>query len=227
MEKVSISKFREAPYRGFGGDIPEDVVYQSFYNTMDAGIIGEKEYITSLIRDEDYTNALAAVIAMTDTNLIEYNFKVVNEIYLDYLQSGADTLTSSQEATLMNIAYMPSLTHGEGVFMARGMLGIMVDVQVSSSARISNNEFSYPSWTKVRIWPNPATNEITVTFDKPLNEDERFTLYNQTGTVVFSHNLPKNKFQYVLNVENLNSGIYYGKLMSNGNYVFDKIVIVK
>lgn len=207
--------------------LPTDPDFQDFYDDMEAGNIGALEAAKDATLAEDYQLAWQKLGLVADTSIMESNMKMVNEIYLDFLQSGADTLTAMQEATLTDIAYLPSLTNGEGVFMARGILGLMVDVQVSSSARMANNEFSYPSWTKVRIWPNPATNEITVTFDKPLNEDDNFILYDQRGKIIYSNVLSKNKFQFILNVENLNAGIYFGKLMSNGDFIFEKIVIVK
>ncbi|MBA3901794.1 MAG: T9SS type A sorting domain-containing protein [Bacteroidetes bacterium] len=45
---------------------PEDVVYQNFYSTMDAGIVGEKENITALINAVYQARAILGLEVMDD-----------------------------------------------------------------------------------------------------------------------------------------------------------------
>jgi hypothetical protein len=219
MEKVSISKFREAPYRGFGGDIPEDVVYQSFYNTMDAGIIGEKEYITSLIRDEDYTNALAAVTAMNDTNLLEYNFKVVNEIYINCCVSDTTEMTETQKLILENIAYQLPLLGGSAVYQARAILGLEI-IDDYSNFRIRNSQSNdVTKDEKLNIfYPNPAKNELWINYhcdNKCVVE-----LFDLTGRSVKSISLNGNSFS----IKDIPSGSYLIVLRRNNELITREIV---
>jgi hypothetical protein len=220
METISISNLREAPYRGFGGDIPEDVVYQSFYNTMDAGIIGEKEYITSLIRDEDYINGLTAVIAMTDTNLIEYNFKVVNEIYLNCCISDTSEMTEAQILTLENIAYQLPLFGGNAVYQARAILNLEL-IDDYSNLRFRNIKNETLTAVKSNIfYPNPAKNEISINYN--CGNECIVEIYDLTGSLV----LIKMFDNKTLSVKTLVSGSYIFKLKSGNIIIADELITI-
>jgi hypothetical protein len=200
---------------------PEDVVYQDFYNTMDVGIIGEKEYITSMIKQEDYANALSAVTAMTDTNLMEYNFKVVNEIYLNCCVSDTTEMTEAQKLTLENIAYQLPMFSGNAVYQARAILGLEVMDDYSNLRVRAPQNIASSINTKTNVfYPNPTRSEIMINHN--CENNCIIEIYDLTGRLVFMENIVDN----VISVKSLTAGTYIFKLREGNEIKNEELINV-
>ena len=95
-------------------------------------------------------------------------------------------------------------------------------VEKNSEAK-SNNEKEKPQNPPFTIYPNPATERITVKFDKNEGEDsKRVELVDFYGKLIKSFNIKDNS-DLTINRQNLPSGKYYLRLV--GKDVFSAVVI--
>lgn len=93
---------------------------------------------------------------------------------------------------------------------------------VHSSSEDNNNLII----SKINIYPNPATNRININLNLNSYSDIEITLFNSIGNVVYS-TLIKDKKQFLktIDVENLNKGIYFLEIKTDGNKTIKKIII--
>lgn len=77
----------------------------------------------------------------------------------------------------------------------------------------------------VQVYPNPADNEITVTYD--LESEGSFELVNLVGKKVFQRDLKAGHNEFELNISDLAAGVYLYRLSSNGEYIETKRLIVE
>jgi hypothetical protein len=76
---------------------------------------------------------------------------------------------------------------------------------------------------KLQLYPNPATNELNIELDTDTNKYD-ITIYNLFGSVVFeSKNKDSNDKQ--ININNLNSGVYFVQITDDENEVYQKKLI--
>jgi len=88
----------------------------------------------------------------------------------------------------------------------------------TGSTGISNLQ----SATEVQIFPNPATDQITI---RNLGKNSLITISSVDGKDVFKKNVSDNR-QFTLNVSGWTGGIYFVNVLSN-NEIFTKKLIVK
>jgi len=78
---------------------------------------------------------------------------------------------------------------------------------------------------KLQIYPNPATNEITFDFKNFTQEqDFEILIYNAVGIEVKKENLSKNDQNKTINIKDLNSGIFYYRIISNSQFYSGKFI---
>ena len=68
----------------------------------------------------------------------------------------------------------------------------------------------------VTLYPNPAQNQITLSFAKTLEEDANFMLINQLGQMIFQRILSKNQTIHSINWKDFPKGIYFYKIENSG-----------
>jgi hypothetical protein len=94
------------------------------------------------------------------------------------------------------------------------MLGISVfeaNNSVVRKAAEKDNE-SFEKETKLSVYPNPASNQITFEFNNNPQNSE-LQIYNSIGKLVFSKKLMDTKTN--INTSKLSSGIYLYRIISN------------
>lgn len=70
------------------------------------------------------------------------------------------------------------------------------------------------STNKIKIYPNPARNQISFVFGSENTMDiEMLYIYNSMGQLNKQHSLKKNEQVFQLNISDLRSGIYYYQIM--------------
>ncbi|MFM7467406.1 MAG: T9SS type A sorting domain-containing protein [Crocinitomicaceae bacterium] len=70
------------------------------------------------------------------------------------------------------------------------------------------------------VFPNPANNKLTVSSTENINTIE---IISMNGLVVLQKSI--NQSSAILNVENLKSGTYFVKVITDDNYLFERIII--
>ncbi|MFM7299539.1 MAG: T9SS type A sorting domain-containing protein [Crocinitomicaceae bacterium] len=70
------------------------------------------------------------------------------------------------------------------------------------------------------VFPNPANNKLTVSSTENINTIE---IISMNGLVVLQKSI--NQSLAILNVENLKSGTYFVKVITDDNYLFERIII--
>jgi hypothetical protein len=101
---------------------PTDQVLQDFYIDTKETNIGKLEEVRTLSEEGEEDSASVQNGQINDTNLIEYNTRVVNEIYFAATQNDTLYLNQQQIFTLETIAYQNPMEGGEAVYRARAML---------------------------------------------------------------------------------------------------------
>ena len=78
------------------------------------------------------------------------------------------------------------------------------------------------------LYPNPASDFLSVNLSLPKPQDVSFVIYNNLGEELFR--LDKLNFTVgseIFDIHSLNTGIYYVKAITTSNEFFDKFIIVK
>jgi hypothetical protein len=70
------------------------------------------------------------------------------------------------------------------------------------------------------VFPNPANDKLTVSSTEKINSIE---IISMNGLVVLQKSI--NQSSAILNVENLKSGTYFVKVITDDNYLFERIII--
>ena len=135
------------------------------------------------------------------------------------------TLSSAEQSILLS--YTPDLG-------ATGQLYVVAWVQNSTTKEVLNSGTQFDLGTattevstdnQVALSPNPTTGKTILTFDKLT--PQYLTVQNMAGQVLESVKL-SNSTSYELNVANLASGVYIGRLTINGgSEKFFKMAVIK
>jgi hypothetical protein len=167
--------------------------------------------------------------------VFETNDKAVNSLYLDWIENGQATLTSTQVITLTNIANQCPSTGGNAVFRARAMLSL-VDLQYYGNDLNCIGQFAptpkpevaaTKHLNKVLVYPNPASDVVNFSWE----------VMEGNGTLVFSDLMGKQVFSKTLDMtvgsaqvdtKALPPAMYICKLVQGNEMVLSsKIVINK
>nr|MCU0345909.1 T9SS type A sorting domain-containing protein [Saprospiraceae bacterium] len=73
-----------------------------------------------------------------------------------------------------------------------------------------------PPVEEVRVWPNPATSEVTVSLPSTLPKPSTWLLYDQLGREVLTEQMPAGAMEQEINVGNIPPGMYFWRAMSEG-----------
>jgi hypothetical protein len=154
---------------------------------------------------------------ITATAVYEVNEKTVNEIYLRTFAKGIYDFDATQLANLTAIAEQCPLEGGNAVFRARGMVAVkngIIEYDDESSC-YGTGERSMGKTNEIlatgfSIFPNPAKNEVKLTWMPETNEDEVYTIsiYDVLGSQVLSDKAPSRAGSIVLDVRSLKPGVY-------------------
>jgi hypothetical protein len=201
---------------------------QAFYNTADAGNIGQIYRINNLMLQHDYNDALALNNTLAPSNLMEQNRNAVNTVYLNTWANGRFIFTNDEYNTLYNIAVQNPVIAGNAVYSARVMLGIDGSNTVSSSNRMAENHPDNGTSPVVgKLYPNPVTNIANI--DYTINSAKaELKVFSITGKEIVSYELNTNDTHFTFSTGQFNAGIYIYQLVANGEIIsYNKFIIVK
>lgn len=80
---------------------------------------------------------------------------------------------------------------------------------------------------RLSVYPNPASDNITLEYDLTGVNSASFQLVNVVGNVVYQRNLPSQIGKIDLNINKLNRGIYFYVLRSGHESVITRKLVVK
>ena len=98
--------------------------------------------------------------------------------------------------------------------------------------RIKNND-QPPSITtntpfEISVYPNPNNGDMTISYFIPQNKKAELAIYDMSGRQVKSYFLTGERNQLSISEKDLQEGIYFYNVVSNGKLIKqDKIVVIK
>ncbi|MCX6351997.1 MAG: T9SS type A sorting domain-containing protein [Bacteroidetes bacterium] len=82
---------------------------------------------------------------------------------------------------------------------------------------------SYKTYAKITMYPNPATNNITININGNLGNKNALSIYDVMGRLVLTKSIISNN--EVINIEGLSSGIYTAIIKNNNTETYQRIVV--
>jgi len=193
---------------------------------------------------------LAENAAITVQKLYESNEKAVADIFLSVIMKATGSFSSTQEKTLQAIASQCPWVGGDAVYAARSLYRLIKPKSVfdddvlcgrDSIPQALQQEESLPEalaelkaqdseitskTLEVSLYPNPAKDGFTVSFNQPLPEDVLLILTDLYGRRKTIQALNAGTMNFYLNTAAIPSGLYGCSIQSNRQVIaFNKIVI--
>ncbi len=205
-----------------------DTVIQNFYDSCDAGNMGQLHRLMEALGDfakfsanqlDDYQDTLND---MTADNQGELRIKQVLEILLDNIEDDT-TITGTQITTPRDIAELCPTEEGQGVYMARAYL-LEVDTVPFNASYWNDCEAFVPppsprrpaphssgeesgDVTAFRLYPNPNGGRMQLAYSG-LRGQAVFELHDLAGRTVARYTLNEGSGLIIINEEKLQSGMY-------------------
>jgi len=163
----------------------DDTKYNMFYNKHKIKNIGKFDKVNKHIRNQNFQAALSINNTIVAENQIEINRKKVNRMYLESIIYNIK-LNNTDSMELVNIAWQDPKYNGDAVFSARVILGIDPDINTISYTVPFKHLSESLSDNQVIVYPNPASDKITLQFTDVLATNAVFVLYGIMGNLIFS-----------------------------------------
>ena len=204
-----------------------DYVYQNFFNTMQAS--NSAHYINAItamsIGNIELANTELSLIV--DSTRIDKNRITVGTIYLNTWAQGNYTLTDDQINILYDIANYDPATNGDAVYTARVMLNINPDNRDFKFALAPQLPKQEVKSNSVHLYPNPAKETVTITFDQSITSEGVFEIWSIMGNKLLSKTITTSNIEQKVDVKSLASGIYFYVIKVNGdNFSSGKLIIL-
>ncbi|MBK8565499.1 MAG: T9SS type A sorting domain-containing protein [Saprospiraceae bacterium] len=158
---------------------------------------------------------LASNAAISVSTIFETNQKTANRIMLENIANNQTELTTQQVADLTPIAIQCPLEGGEGVYMARALLGNEIVYNDYSACGMGNGAqyiqgpiSSETVELSFNAYPNPANEFTIIELNEELESDGELSIMGILGTVVYSEMLTKETKSVPVDLSNLSVGTY-------------------
>lgn len=179
-----------------------------------------KEAAMQTARSSAASSLLASNAAISTTYSYEANQRTANRILLETIINDQYELTPQQVADLTPIAVQCPLEGGEGVYMARALLGneVVYDDENActlAAQPIEGQRAMKSDLPQIKMYPNPASGYTVVALDKPLNEDAVLTFANTFGVVVLTEKILEGVEAVPVDTDSFPSGTYFLSLKSS------------
>jgi hypothetical protein len=157
--------------------------------------------------DKIYVTSIYGIIIIDNDNLT-----LINKANSDLLSDYVGEMYIDKEENIWFISYQGLSVYREG--------GVIIDV----------NDFACKRGGKLKTFPNPATNQLNILYDSEGRSTINFKIYNTQGDVVMSFsdsqsNIGENT--KIVNIDKLESGMYFIKMYSDNDLLSEKIIIHK
>lgn len=223
-------------------DVSGDAILQTFVNQAAIENVGKLSEINKTLVDVSKYNTTDMLIAQSlsssivPNNDIEANQKLIADIIVNNFLAGVD-YSASQLSDLRILANKCPFTDGIGVYQARVLLSPIdsIATEYANSCETGENRSSFLNSesveegnTALMVYPNPASDQLTINYQLTELDIAVFEIYNVVGEKVLSQTLNTSEGEQKLSLSSLNSGVYFYKYSINDRIVRkDKLVIVK
>ena len=206
---------------------PDDTVYQNFYYTIKQQGIGKFADVAKYINTNHYNDAAMLNNAINPANSIEGQKKIVNAIFLQKIVNNIP-ISKLDSISLMNIAMQLPFIGGDAVYSARVILGLdPADLSLDYVKSPQSQTFSRDEIENVRLYPNPASDVVSLIFSNETKGNTVFELYDINSKKILLQNIPPKTTEFTINLNNIMSGIYYCKISNNEVLLKNKLIIHK
>ncbi len=142
------------------------------------------------------------------------NEKTVNDILLRTVLHGIFTFSSQDSTTLESIAALCPLSVGESVLRARALLSLVWGTPQSYEDEANciaerSRRGQIAASGRLRVYPNPATDRITIEYAGGDASEQTCLLFNALGQVVKTAILPKEQNSTRILLNGVPAGIYW------------------
>jgi len=219
----------------------DDSLYQNFYAECQARNIGAFEKVNEYIIDSVLQSIDSAEITnqnIESQNTMEDNEKLVNAVYVKKLRYESDeangvgaqyVFDSTEVSELESVAYQHPALGGNSVYMARILLWIDVQDDITLQTRSVHHRIPPPNEEKVfKLYPNPNNGSMTLEYSIGNSDVGVFSIYDISGRLVKQVTLNYSENKTVIDATELNAGAYYYTIKVNdGKVKAGKLIIVR
>ena len=90
-----------------------------------------------------------------------------------------------------------------------------------------NIEYNSNPFGHISLYPNPSTNLINLRIENLNLSDFVLNIYNVTGKQVFSKNIPNTSITPILDISELEVGIYFLRMTSDNRTLYDTKIVIE
>ncbi len=208
--------------------LSSDAKYAAFIQVIDASNIGLIYTINSAIENQDYTLANQLLQNYMPNSLIEFNTFSAYEKLIQFVKT--DSLSGADSVFLNSIAQQSTNIGGQGVYIARNLLGLYIidntSSNTSSTSRMSTSikTNSYKIDEFINSYPNPADNYYMIDIAGDYFAILAYELFSIDGRLIL-RGIINNKSQNRIDISKLESGVYFIKVFNDFELVYNSKLI--
>lgn len=194
-----------------------DQDYQNKFDSLQHGNIGKFEDVKSLLSVGDFQYAKAILESIDAQNLIDQNKKFILKLVAIEYNPDNDF---DRDTILMisDIAYQHPFYGGEGVFLARAILNLIIEDYLLPQRKAFQHSIIKPHLrNKLKLYPNPATDKVNLYSIEKFVDGDRLCIFNMMGQLIITYELPHNENVFLFSVKDLKPGILNCKIISDSS----------
>ncbi|TAK42057.1 MAG: T9SS type A sorting domain-containing protein [Saprospiraceae bacterium] len=166
--------------------------------------------------------------SISTTEIFEENEKTANDIWLRTVALGIDTLTQEQFDLLDTIVWQCPLMGGNAVYKARTLYLMEVDTvfydedtceELEERSAFKNSPEARRTF---RLYPNPASQSVTLTLEKSNSIPFSLVITNIYGEPVFQAKITAGQSQFTFPVRDIPSGFYFCRVYQDEEEAFSR-----
>ena len=201
-------------------------------------------FTNASVRQQKLSAAQTLNQSINGNNLFETNEKTLNGLYLNYLSSGMESLTTENLLWIESLAQKCPYLDGQAVFKARTLYAMLVGPKTYNDLQICNTVGIYKgsqSWYEqenaslfqrgndqvgsLQVFPNPGLDFVTFKLTEPNLLLQSVRIYNMAGQQVLEDTQLNQSGIKRMDIKNLIQGLYtYLCVDSNGLVYTGKLI---
>jgi len=224
-------------------------ILSTFFDSISHSNTGTIYTIENMLSDStvnvNLPTATALNASILPVDIIEENYKTVQEIYIYLLANGIENLDPMQKQSLQFIAWQCPFTGGNSVYSSRVILSLIDSTLYSNDCEYDYREgsiarFSNPGDNKIKeeftdlekvkenflIYPNPTNDKVFIDYN--IEANCTFELFDILGNRLLIYTLESTVNQFDFSLINFSPGLYLYKIYREGKVLnVEKLTIIK
>jgi hypothetical protein len=170
---------------------------------------------TGLPRETEFRNVFRKFIPDAGGILLQNSWKKLDSVLIPEQTWTLDLLEDTSDIEV--IAFIQNTITKE-VYQAASVLNPDIVVGIEDTPGISETGF--------KLYPNPAVNKLTISFEEPLIKETDIRIYDMRGVVISSYKAGSGISEFTIDDLDLKGGIYLVRITANGvDFGFRKLVV--